>query len=592
MNESGELKMILENKLITPVYQPIVALKNGEIFAYEALSRGPEGSPLHPPDALFALAEKEKCLWHLDYLCRSLAIKNVENILGSRKLFLNVDARILYDRNFHQGSTAKFLQQCNLNERDIVFEISEKTTVDDYKSFCAVLENYQCQNYKIAIDDVGAGYSGLNLLAQIAPQFIKLDIGLVKDIDKNHIRKSIVKALVGFAHSANIKIIAEGIERKEELNILIELGVDYGQGFFLGRPKPELLELEESIVCYIREVNREKENFRLNTLLNMTIGEIASKQTTFSSETMGHVILDYLRSMQEPLDVIIVDEGIPAGILNYNMFYQHLATKYGISLYSNRPIRLLMNNKPLIVDYETSIEETSQQVLNRQNGCTYDAIIVVKDSKYYGTVTIKKLLEVTTKLEINRARHANPLTGLPGNNVIEWTLAAYLEKFIPFAVIYIDIDNFKVYNDVYGFESGDTVLIATARLLHETLNKYTKKFFLGHIGGDDFIAFIPADEISEVCNMLIKNFDMESKNFYSAKHRMEKYIAAANRNGQIEKFPLMTVSLAVLRITGKDGLTSTILASKAAAVKKKCKAIHASTFIINDYGNMNLKLPQ
>ena len=101
MKESEELKMILQNELITPVYQPIVDLKNGEIFAYEALSRGPEGSCLYWPDRLFDLAEREKCLWQLDYLCRSLAIKNVENTLGSRKLFLNVDAKILYDKEFH-----------------------------------------------------------------------------------------------------------------------------------------------------------------------------------------------------------------------------------------------------------------------------------------------------------------------------------------------------------------------------------------------------------------------------------------------------------------------------------------------------------
>ena len=311
MNESGELKMILENELITPVYQPIVALKNGEVFAYEALSRGPAGSPLHPPDALFALAEEEQCLWQLDYLCRSMAIRNVENALGDKKLFLNVDARILYDQDFHQGTTAKFLQQCGLDKGDIVFEISEKTTVNDYKSFCSVLENYQCQHYKIAIDDVGAGYSGLNLLAQIAPQFIKLDIGLIKDIDKNHVRRAIVKALVGFARSAGIKTIAEGIERKEELNVLVELGVDYGQGFLLGRPNQKLLMIETRIKSYICELNKKKENFRMSTLLNMTIGEIASQQAAFSSETTGHVILDYLRAKQEPMDVIIVDDDQP-----------------------------------------------------------------------------------------------------------------------------------------------------------------------------------------------------------------------------------------------------------------------------------------
>ncbi|WP_196594108.1 GGDEF domain-containing protein [Pectinatus sottacetonis] len=588
MKENKELKLILQNKLITPVYQPIVNLKTGEIFAYEALSRGPRGSRLASPDKLFSLAEKEKCSWQLDYLCRSMAIKNVADILGERKLFLNVDAKILYDKKFHQGSTAKLLRRFSLNTSNIVFEISEKTTIDDYEAFCAVLNNYKCQNYKIAIDDVGSGYSGLNLLAQLSPHFVKIDIGLVKDIDKNYIRKSIVKALTSFAHAANIKIIAEGIERKEELEVLIDLGIDFGQGFFLGKPHPCLQLLEKHIKKCICNAYKEKENFRMNTLLNMTIGEIASRQTTFSSDTPGHVILDYLHSMQEPLDIIIVDNGEPVGIVNHNIFYQQLATTYGISLYSNRPIKLLMHKQPLLVDYRASIEEASSQALSRENKHTYDSLIIVKDNVYYGTVTIKKLLEVTTKLELNRARHANPLTGLPGNNVIEWTMAHHLNSCRPFAVVYIDIDNFKVYNDIYGFEAGDSVLIAAAKLLHQVLSKQISKFFLGHIGGDDFIAFIPIDKIKEICELIIEEFDVQTKNFYSAEHRKQKFIIARNRKGKTEKFPLMTVSLAVLKIIDKKGLTSTILASKAAAVKKECKALSRSSYIVSECSGKNL----
>ncbi len=589
MDENRELKMILRNELITPVYQPIVNLKSGKIFAYEALSRGPKTSCLHMPDRLFASAAREHCLQQLECLCHKLAIRHVMDILGGKKLFLNINARSVYDENFHARTNEKFLQRYHLTAKDIVFEISEKETINNYKTFCSILKSYQFQGYKIAIDDVGAGYNGLNFLAQISPQFIKLDIGLVKDIDKNHMKKSIVRALISFAQTNNIKIIAEGIEKEEELIVLIELGIDYGQGFFLGRPQPALEDIPADIVHLIQETHKEKEKSRINTLRNTNIGEIAARQIAFSPETPGHIIIDYLRSMQEPLDVIIVEDNQPVGILNHNIFYQQLTTIYGMSVYSNRPIRLLMNHNPLVVDYTESIEEASQQALNRQTHHTYDAIIVVKDNKYYGTVTIKKLLEITTKLEVNQALHANPLTGLPGNNVIESTMAYYLNNFRPFAVVYIDIDNFKVYNDIYGFEAGDNVLIAVARLLRDTLTKYIEQFFLGHIGGDDFIAFIPVEEIQTVCQIIINEFDTQIKNFYSVEHQQQKYIIAQDRNGQVEKFPLMTVSLAVVSIKAKDGLTSTLLASKAAAIKKKCKSIPISNFIVNDYGTDNCR---
>ncbi|WP_196600856.1 GGDEF domain-containing protein [Pectinatus frisingensis] len=583
MDEGRELKKILCNKLITPVYQPIVNLRTGMIFAYEALSRGPEGSSLYHPDKLFAAAKMEKCLWQLDYLCRSMAISHAEKSINDRELFLNVDAKILYDNNFHQGTTARFLKQCNLNTKNIVFEISEKTAVDDYEIFRSVLKNYQCQNYQIAIDDFGAGYSGLNLLVQISPQFIKLDIGLISNIDKNYVQRSVVKALVDFAHAANIKIIAEGIERKEELELLIELGIDYGQGFFLAKPKPRLEEISDCVVGQIKKAYENKEIISMNTLLNITIGKIIIRQDTFSSDTPGYIILEYLKSLKEPLDVIIVDETVPVGILNHNIFYQQLATAYGMSLYCNRPIRLIMDKNPLVVDYETSIEEVAQKALNRQARYMYDSIIVVRDGKYYGTVTIKKLLEITTKVKLNSARHASPLTGLPGNDAIEWNLIHCLKKDMPFGVIYVDIDNFKSYNDSYGFEAGDKVLVAAAKLLNETLCKYADKFFLGHIGGDDFIAIISVDKITTVCQMIIDSFDCKTKKFYSPEDQANKYIMAHDRKENMQRYPLMTVSLAVIRINKKAGITLTNLASRAAVIKKKCKAVTVSNFIVDVY---------
>jgi diguanylate cyclase (GGDEF)-like protein len=583
--EALELQRIIKQKLITPVFQPIVDLTNGKIFAYEALSRGPQNSCLFRPDRLFAEAKKEKCLWQLDYLCRSLALLHAKDFLQEELLFINVDANILYDHDFHQGTTAKLLAENHMNAKNIIFEVSEKTAISDYASFRAILENYQQQNYRIAIDDVGAGYSGLNLLTQISPQFIKLDIGLIRDIDSNYTKKSMIKALADFASATHIATIAEGIERVEELNILIDLGINYGQGFLLGHPAPDFSGIAAGIQQKVRQTYIEKKSFQFCTLQNMNIGKITLQQKAFSPDTPGHVIFDYFRSAPDDIeDVIIAEHGIPVGILNHNLFYQHLATTYGVSLYSGRPIKLLMNTQPLIIDYDTSVEETAAQALARNTRHTYESIIVTRNGQYYGTVTIKKLLTITTRMEINRAQHANPLTGLPGNNIIEGTLSQHIKSSLPFAVIYIDLDNFKVYNDIYGFESGDKVLIHTAHILHQVLANYTNHFFLGHIGGDDFIAVIKTNDISKVCEAIIDCFDAQSKQFYSAEHQFQQYVIAKNRHGQTEEFPLMSISLAVLHIVNKNKLTTTMLATKAAEIKKKAKATRQSSFVIENCG--------
>lgn len=579
-SEKEELLRILKDKIITPVFQPIVNLKNGEIFGYEALSRGPKDGFLERPDKLFGAAEKYQYLWKLDYLCRSMAIMKAKDNLKEKMLFLNVDARILYDKKFHQGSTQALLKKYNIENKNIVFEISEKSAIDDYAGFQAVLENYRSQGYKIAIDDVGAGYSGLNLLAKVSPNFIKLDIGLIHDIHKDKMKKAIVKAMVDFSHATNIRIIAEGIEEKADLDILISYGIEYGQGFYLGKPLIKLTEIKENIkkeICVSFEKKEAKH--RLTTC----IGEISENELTFSSDTLCYKVLEYLRTFEEYTDIIVVDYDKPVGLLSRDIFYSKLATTYGVSVYNKRSISLLMDHEPLILDYFMSIEEASKRALARNSRHIYDSLIITKNNQYYGTVTIKKLLESVTQLEIKQAKQANPLTGLPGNMMIECEMNRYIHYMIPFIAIYIDLDNFKIYNDIYGFEAGDRVLVATADILRNSLEYNIDEYFLGHIGGDDFIIFIKAKNIDLICENMIQKFDEKIKSFYSIEHQQNEYVIGKGRDGKVGKFPLIAISLAVLKVDTICSLDSNQLAKKSAKIKKLCKENTKSNFIVKRY---------
>ncbi len=247
----NKIEDVIRNREITTVFQAIVCLSEGVIMGYEALSRGPKGSVLERPDLLFAEAEKCGKLWELELLCRSKALEQAEKLPQACKMFINVDPNVIKDPRFEKGLTGDLLKELRIAAESIVFEITERTAVDDYQNFRRVLENYRSQGYRIAIDDLGAGCSGMTLLAETRPQFIKIDMTLVRDIDRDFLRQALLKALCDFSRAADMKLIAEGIETFAELKTLIEIGVHYGQGFLLQRPQSEFKSLLPSLVTEI-----------------------------------------------------------------------------------------------------------------------------------------------------------------------------------------------------------------------------------------------------------------------------------------------------------------------------------------------------
>lgn len=290
-NNSLELEKIIANEDIRIVFQPIVSLIDSQILGYEALSRGPAGSPLERPDMLFKTAEKNNLTWELEYLCRIKAMEKASPMLKDKKLFLNVDPKVIYDEKFRRGTTKELTSRFHINPVNIIFEITERTSIEDYKSFREVIQNYIEQGYKIAIDDTGAGYSGLRMLAEIHPQYIKIDMDLIRNIDKKIINQILLRTLRDFAQATNMYMIAEGIETTEELVTLIDLGVHYGQGYLISRPMPEFMELPHSIKDMIQARQRQNQKQLFYTTNSMPIGEIARKDAAMHSEAKGAIFM-------------------------------------------------------------------------------------------------------------------------------------------------------------------------------------------------------------------------------------------------------------------------------------------------------------
>lgn len=230
------LEHIIANGLVSPVFQPIFFLEDGTVHGYEALSRLADASQFSSTEELFTAATTHGLTAPLERLCRKKALTGARELAVPGQIFLNVCPALLQASDHERGFTAALLDHLCIERSRVTFELTERTLIEDYSLFRRVLSHYREQGYTIAIDDLGSGYAGLQMLAQLEPDYVKLARFLVDDIHRSSTRQALVEALVTFCNRIGARVIAEGIERREELDYLISAGVTFGQGYFLARP--------------------------------------------------------------------------------------------------------------------------------------------------------------------------------------------------------------------------------------------------------------------------------------------------------------------------------------------------------------------
>jgi EAL domain-containing protein (putative c-di-GMP-specific phosphodiesterase class I) len=228
----AQLKKVIGQKQLRPAFQPLRRLSDGVVLGWEALIRGPQGTPFEQPDVLFAVAAENNMEVELETLCLETIFRGLPRRIASGRLFVNASSTLLRHPVFLDQRN---LTAINRSHQDVVIEISEKEMVD-YSSFGTILSTVRGAGLKIAIDDAGSGYSGLEAILNLRPDYIKVADSLVRRIENDPIKREIITSLAAIGRRIDASLVAEGIEREEERGALIALGVEYGQGFLLGRP--------------------------------------------------------------------------------------------------------------------------------------------------------------------------------------------------------------------------------------------------------------------------------------------------------------------------------------------------------------------
>jgi diguanylate cyclase (GGDEF)-like protein len=560
--------------IIDHAFEPIVNIHTGATFGYEALLRNYQAAGFETIWEFFESAYTEGALYQVELLLREKAIEKFcrSGLQERLKLFLNVDNRVLEMPDYQQGNTAKILARYKLPASAICFEISEMHRLSGSDAVMQILHLTKSQNYKIAIDDFGTGFSGFQLMYYASADFIKIDRFFISNISNDSKKRFFVASIINMAHLLGITVIAEGIETEQEFYICRDLGCDLIQGHYIQKASTEVREikLKYDVVEMLVRKDRRKVSQDQEIIYNQS-EYIPQIPITASMEEVFNKFLEFDNYSFFP---VTTESNEPVGIVREKDLKAYTYSMYGRQLLKNKSFGKTLRDfivKCPIVDINTKAEKMLEIF---SVGETVEGIIVTAQMEYIGFLSAKALLRVLNEKNLMTARDQNPLTKLPGNTLIYgYVSEALVDIESTYTLVYYDFDNFKPYNDRYGFRNGDRVILLFAEILQKRFSR--ENCFVGHIGGDDFfVGFknLDFEDAHELTLMAIQEFTEGVKPYYDESDRSRGFIESKDRDGKSKQFPLLTVSAAMLVIPKhRNPLTTDEISTTLADMKKGAK---------------------
>ena len=575
------LQEIIRERQLYAIFQPIVDMKEAHIIGYEGLIRGPSNSPLHSPLALFQAARECGLAIEIEYLSRSIVLESFARLGISGKMFLNVSPDTLLMEGWQQGQTLRCIKESGLHPNQVVIELTENSPSLDYATLREATAHYRAMGFEIAMDDLGEGFSSLRMWSEIRPDYVKIDKHFIQHINLDPVKLQFVRSIQEIARNSGCRVIAEGIETHAEMLSVHELGVAFGQGYHFAHPKAQP---ETTLPIGVSEALKGVKGMiksRPNVFLhrNATVANLVKYVTPISPSTSNDTVFSILENDPALHAIPVVENGIPVGIIGRYTMIDRFARQYGKELFGRRPCSMMMDTTPLIVERSVSLHELSSLILDMEPYHLALGYIVTDRGVYHGMGSGHDLLREITQMQIAAARYANPLTHLPGNVPINEQIDHLLASEIPFTACYFDLDHFKPYNDVYGFRKGDEIIKLTSKLLLEAIDP--TQDFVGHIGGDDFIALFRSADWEQRCNALLETFARTVPMHFETQDILRGGIEAEDRQGNRTFHPITSLSIGAVSVDAMRFQSHHEVAAATSSAKKQAKKIAGNSLFLN-----------
>ncbi|MFM9914087.1 MAG: GGDEF domain-containing protein [Methylophilaceae bacterium] len=570
-----EILELLRSPNLNPLFQPIISMHTAEIIGYEGLIRGPSSSVLHAPPTLFKMARTCGVVDEMEYLCRKALLEAFSKMGGQGKLFLNVSPDVLLRHVIHSNVTVEEIYRLGLKPQQIIIEITENAPTVDYQQLREAVIHYRSLGFEIAIDDLGEGFSGLRLWSELHPDYVKIDMHFIQGINLDPIKLQFVRSIQEIARKAGALVIAEGIENEGELIAVRDIGIAFGQGYHIAKPNAHLSWAIPPEVHTVLAANSLSRQARKS---NVTVGKLVQEVPFVTPEHRNDEVYARFEDNQALYSIPVVVNGHPIGLIGRHNMVDRFARPYRRELYGKRSCQFFMDTAPLIVEKSVGLHELSELILQSEPHHLSIGFIITDSGKYLGMGSGHDLLRLVTRMQIDAARYANPLTLLPGNVPLNEYIDNLLDTQLPFVACYFDLDNFKAFNDVYGYQKGDEIIQMTGSLLKNMCDPELD--FLGHIGGDDFILLFQSNDWESRCQQLLEKFGEVTPLLYNKVDRENGGIEVENRQGKKVFHSIVSLSIgAVIVDTGRFQSYHEVSAVAAVAKKLAKKILGNSLFI-------------
>jgi diguanylate cyclase (GGDEF)-like protein len=606
--ETGLLRAMDDGEFFL-CYQPKMAMNGKDVIGMEALVRWQRpGHGIIAPERFISVAEENGLIVQLGtYVLREACRQNKawqDAGLTKLKVAVNLSVRQLRDNSFVPLVT-QILEETGLDPVYLELELTESTLMGDASDTVCKLLHLKKMGISISVDDFGTGYSSLSYLKHLPIDTIKVDRSFVRDIANNPDDAAIVDAIVAMAHSLKLNVIAEGVETREQFEYLQHLKCQQAQGYYFARPlNPQQFEAflvqgmpavcppsapsvhPAAVEVPLPSPDEPSLQADTHTFIAEFIGDISIQVKPAHPGDNLTAVLKRFQTETGLLVLPVVDNGRVTGIINRATFLEeHVIGLNGYAFHINhsKKMRDLMAPVTLVFDASVRIRDAARVIQAQKLDIRVDNICVTKSEVYYGIVDINRFISAMTDINLTLAKGANPLTGLPGNESIQREISERLLAGEEFDIAYVDIDNFKPFNDYYGFQRGDVVIKAVGEVLTAAaLSTMTgAPCFCGHIGGDDFILITGPHQAEDVSRQAITALEEHLPVFHGEKDFSAGCYSAVNRKGEQETFSLLSISIGIVNTRLTPVSSYAQLASISTEVKKAAKKLPGSSVVIN-----------